>query len=78
MYWFDQNTTPGAHWDDAIKWKLNSADVMVFFVTPNFGELPDLNFNHNQGITLSLHRINKIAGGFQAFYFHKTSFTIWN
>ena len=23
-YWFDQNTQPGAHWDDTIKWKLQS------------------------------------------------------
>jgi TIR domain len=37
-FWFDQNTSPGAHWDDTIKWKLQSADVVIFFVTPNFLE----------------------------------------
>jgi hypothetical protein len=37
-YWFDQNTSPGAQWDDSIKWKLKSADVVLFFVTPNFLE----------------------------------------
>ncbi len=37
-YWFDQNTTPGTHWDSSIKWELKSADVVLFFVTPNFLE----------------------------------------
>lgn len=36
-YWDAQNV-PGAEWDPNIKWRLKEADVIVFFVTPNFLE----------------------------------------
>lgn len=39
-FWFDQNTHPGSHWDDTIKWELKSADLVLFFVTPAFLESP--------------------------------------
>lgn len=35
-YWHDENTTPGEHWDEKIKWELKSSDVVIFFVTSNF------------------------------------------
>lgn len=35
-YYWDERTTPGQEWDETIKWKLASADVILFFVTNNF------------------------------------------
>src|SRR4051794_13248638 len=34
--WFDGDIVPGSDWDDAIKTKLRSADIILLLISPDF------------------------------------------